>query len=159
MIKVLYPGTFDPPTLGHLNIIQRASSLFDSLIVAIGQNSSKSSILFSTEEREEMLQSITHNLENVQVNRFEGLVVDYAKQNDCQMIIRSFRNISDIDYELVMADQNKQISGVETIFIFPDSEYRSISSKLVKELGRGGKRLYPFIPKEIEEKVFSRFQE
>jgi len=159
MIKVLYPGTFDPPTLGHLNLIQRASSLFDSLIIGIGQNSSKSSTLFTIEEREEMLQSITSNLENVQVNRFEGLVVDYAKKIACQMIIRSFRNISDIDYELVMADQNKQVSGIETIFIFPDSKYRSISSKLVKELGMGGKRLHPFIPKEIEEQVFRRFQE
>jgi len=103
-----------------------------TIFISYGFCSAKPSTLFDVEEREEMLSFITRDLENVQVIKFEGLAVDCAIQNECQMIIRSFRNISDVDYELVMVDQNKKVSGIETIFMFPDSEYRFIPITIQK---------------------------
>lgn len=159
MTKVFYPGTFDPPTLGHQNIIMKAASLFGSVLVGVGHNRSKPSPLFSPEERIEMVQLVTKEVENVHVEIFQGLVVDYALKNDCQVIIRSFRNSADVDFELAMADHNKKVSGLETIFLFPDSEFRSISASLVKELGMGGKSLHYFVPAEIEPQVLKRLKD
>ena len=114
--KALFPGTFDPPTLGHLNIIERASKLFDIVVVGIFVNVNKGSQLFSEEERLTLLQEVTKPFTNVQVVAFHGLVADFVKKNNIRVIIRGLRTSNNFDYEVQMAQANKKLSGVETLF-------------------------------------------
>lgn len=155
MKQVLFPGSFDPPTLGHLDIIFRASSLFDFVWVGVGINSEKKA-LFTQEERVALLKHLTTSLSNVKVVTFHGLLVDFVKENGIDAILKSFRSSEDLNHELSQAQMNRQLSGIETLYLVADEKYRFIRSSLVREIARHGKRLNPFVPSEIEETVFQR---
>jgi pantetheine-phosphate adenylyltransferase len=156
MKTAIYPGTFDPPTLGHLNIIERAASKFDKLVIAIGENSSKKASIFSLEDRLLFLKSITRDIPNVEIAFFKGLLVDFAKSQKTDVIIRSIRTIFDFESETLQAQINRQLGGVETFYLVVDEKYRLISSTLVREIASHGQRLTSFVPPEIEEAVFYR---
>jgi len=156
MKAAIYPGTFDPPTLGHLNIIQRAASKFDKLVIAIGENPSKGSPAFSLEERIQFLKTITANMANVEIAAFSGLLVDFAKTQGIEIIIRAIRTIFDFENETLQAQMNRQLGGVETFYLVVDEKCRLISSSLVHKIAFYGKRLIGFVPSEIEETVFHR---
>jgi len=152
----IYPGTFDPPTLGHLNVIKRAAVIFDHLIVAVGINLAKKAAFFSTEERISYLQTITKFIPNVEISSFNGLLIDFAKEKDCHLIIRGIRNFIDLEKESFQAQMNRQLSGIETFFITVDEKYRHVSSTLVREIATFGKRLNGIVPNEIEDQIFQR---
>ena len=157
MKTALFPGTFDPPTLGHLDIIQRAATLCDKLYVGVAVNLRKAPA-FSVEERKEMLQLISKNVPQIEIVSFEGLVVDFAVDLKVESLIRSFRTSSDLDYEFAMALTNRQIGGVETSFLMAGEGLGHISSSLIKEVAWFGKRLGSFVPEEIEEQIFQRLK-
>lgn len=160
MKAAIYPGTFDPPTLGHLNVIQRAASKFDKLVVAIGENSSKIAPTFSLEERAQFFKTITANISNIEIAVFNGLLVDFAQSQGVDTIIRAIRTIFDFEYETLQAQMNRQLGNVETFYLVVDEKYRLISSTLVREIASHGRRLNGFVPAEIEEAIFLRlFQE
>ncbi|NGX42513.1 MAG: Phosphopantetheine adenylyltransferase [Chlamydiae bacterium] len=159
MKKAVFPGTFDPPSLGHLDIIQRASKVCDRLYVGIALNVAKPEELFSVSERKAMLEEILKPLQNVEVVTFESLVVDYVQKNQIDYIVRGLRALSNSEYEFRMALANRKMSGVETVFLMADESLSHISSSLIKEIGSFGHRLHDFVPKEIEEVVFRRISE
>lgn len=154
MKKVIFPGTFDPPTLGHLDIIRKASFIFDHVYVGVGENSRKSSTSFSLEERIELLKKVTKSMPNVEVVEFSGLLVEFAQKLGVHAIIRSVRNFTDFDYESLQSQMNRRLGDIETLFMIADEKYRFISATLVREIALRGKRLEAFIPKEIEPVVF-----
>lgn len=156
MKAAIYPGTFDPPTLGHLNIIQRATCKFDRLVIAIGKNPTKISSTFSSEEKIQFLKTITANIPNVEIFAFKGLLVDFAKSLKIDIILRAIRTIFDFENETLQAQMNRQLGDVETFYLVVDEKYRLISSTLVREIASHGKRLTGFVPLEIEEAVFQR---
>jgi pantetheine-phosphate adenylyltransferase len=157
MRKALFPGTFDPPTLGHLDLIERSASICDKLYVGIAVNSSKiHEQLFSAEERIQMLKEICKKCAHVEVISFSGLVVDFAKKNEIDFILRGLRAYSDFEYELRMAFANRKISGIETVFLMANDCHGHISSTLIRELALYKTRLHDFIPAPIEERVFLR---
>jgi len=156
MQSAIYPGTFDPPTLGHLNVIQRAAGRFDRLVVAIGENPSKVTPSFSLEERVQFFKEITDQLPNIAICSFKGLLVDFAQAQKIDIIIRAIRTIFDFEYETLQAQMNRQLGAVETFYLVVDEKYRLISSTLVREIASHGKRLHGFVPAEIEEAVFQR---
>ncbi len=136
MTKVLYPGSFDPITKGHMNIIEQASDLFDEVIIAVMQNPLKKSGFFTLEERMEIIKELYQNTKNVKVISADGAAVDVALLNNCKAIIRGFRSLSDYDYEVQLQQINKAISNnqVNTICLFADKEYQFVSSSMVKEI-------------------------
>lgn len=157
MKKALFPGTFDPPTLGHLDLISRAQPICDKLYVGIATNTHKShKSIFSPEEKKEMLQKITHSFPFVEVVSFSGLAVDFAKENQIDFILRGLRAFSDFEYEFRMALANRTISSIETVFLMADERLAHISSSLIQELGRYQTRLHAFIPEAIEPQVFQK---
>ncbi len=158
-MKVIYPGTFDPPTKGHLNIIERASKLFDSVEVAIGIDTEKKKATFSQEERVAFLKTLTQNLSNVEVNAFDGLLANYAKEKGARFIIRSLRTYTDFEHEKTLAHTNQKLSGIETLFLLPDEEFQSISSTVIRDIAKRRERLSPFIPEVIEKEVFEKLRE
>ncbi len=146
MNKAIYPGTFDPITLGHLDIIQRAVRIFDAVVVAVVKSSSKET-LFSFEERLAMVKEATEGMKGVEVQGFTGLVVDFAKRREVNVIVRGLRMISDFEYEFQMALTNRRLNDtVETIFLMPHPEYSYISSRLIKEAAQLGANLKEFLP-------------
>lgn len=141
----IYPGTFDPLTLGHLNIIKRASGLFDHLIVAIAANSSKQP-LFSLAERIHLAQTAVSALDNVAVYGFSSLMADFAKQHQARVLIRGVRSIADFEYEKQLAEMNQALlPGLETVFLLPDTQHSYVSSSLVKEVARHGGETAQFL--------------
>jgi len=156
MKAAIYPGTFDPPTLGHLDVVRRAASLFDRLIVAVGVNLSKSRPAFSAEERVDLFKTITADIPNVDIMIFNGLLVDFAKSQGIPIIVRAIRTIFDFEHETPQAEMNRQLGQIETMYLAVDEKYRLISSTLVREIGAHGRRLNRFIPAEIEQKVLER---
>jgi len=157
MKRALFPGTFDPPTLGHLDLIKRAMHICDQLYVGIAVNTSKAhKQLFSTEEKMSMLKEICIDFKHVEIVSFSGLVVDFVKKNKIDFILRGLRAYSDFEYEFRMALANRKISDIETVFLMPDERQGHISSTLIRELALYKMRLHDFIPAAIEEKVFSR---
>ncbi|QVL55704.1 MAG: pantetheine-phosphate adenylyltransferase [Simkaniaceae bacterium] len=152
-MKVIYPGTFDPPTKGHLSIITRASVLFDTVEIAIGIDTEKNAPLFTQEERLKLLQTLTRDFMNVSVSFFEGLLTQHAKELGCAFIVRSLRTYTDFEHERTLAHTNKKLSGIETLFLLPDEEYQSISSTLIRDIARRGEDLSPFIPEVIASQV------
>ncbi|MFY9937031.1 MAG: pantetheine-phosphate adenylyltransferase, partial [Silvibacterium sp.] len=133
-VKAIYPGSFDPVTNGHLDLIARGSKIFDHLVVAILRNSSKNP-LFTVEERVEMLTEGVASLNNVSVATFDGLLVEFAREQQAQAVLRGIRAISDYEYELQMALMNRRLAPeLETIFLMPDGKYSFVSSRLVKEV-------------------------
>ena len=156
MKRALFPGTFDPPTLGHIDVIQRSASICDKLYVGIAVNASKSEMLFTVQERETMLKKICTPYPYVEVVHFSSLVVDFAKKNQIDYLIRGLRAFSDFEYEFRMALANRHLSDIETVFLMADERVAHISSTLIRELGRYKSRLHAFVPTEIEEQVFLR---
>lgn len=155
--KALLPGTFDPPTNGHLDIIRRAASICDILYIGISQNTAKKSSLFSTEERQALLKLITQDIAQVEVVLLNGLVVDFAKKHKIAFLVRGLRNFSDLEYESQMSFANHKMGGIETVFLIASEKYARLSSTLIREIAFHGHRLQDFIPAEIEEVVFERF--
>ena len=139
MQTVVYPGSFDPPTNGHLDVIQRASKLFDRVVVAVARNNNKSP-LFSLIERKELIEESVSDLNNVDVDVFEGLLIDYVKKQNCNIVIRGIRAVSDFEFEFQMALMNRKLNEkIETLFMMPRASYSFLSSHLVKEIaGLGG---------------------
>lgn len=142
----IYPGSFDPITNGHLDIIQRASTQFDKVIVAVLSNNDKKS-LFSVEERGELIRKATKGIANLEYASFDGLLVDFAKANNVSAIIRGLRVVSDFDYEFQMAITNRQLSPkLETIFLMTDARYSFLSSSLVRQIAQFHGKIAPFVP-------------
>jgi pantetheine-phosphate adenylyltransferase len=156
--KALFQGTFDPPTLGHLNLIHRALFVCDILYVGIAQNNAKNASSFSTEEKEALLRSITRDLSGVEVVSLSGLVIDFAKKHGITLLVRGLRNFCDFEYENQMAFANHMLAGIETVFFIADEKYARLSSTLIREIAFHGHRLKEFIPAEIEETVFERLK-
>jgi pantetheine-phosphate adenylyltransferase len=148
MRRAVCPGSFDPITFGHLDIIARASAHFDHVVIAVLENRTKSS-LFSVAERIEMIQETTAHLTNVSVDSWSGLLVDYCKSNSIQAIVKGLRAVSDFDYELQMAQVNLQGSGVETMFMATSPTHSFLSSSLVKELAHYGGDVSTMVPASI----------
>jgi pantetheine-phosphate adenylyltransferase len=149
------PGSFDPITYGHLDIIERASRHFDEVIVAVLENRTKSS-LFTVAERISMITEVTKKFTNVRIDSWSGLLVDYCKSNDVQSIVKGLRAVSDFDYELQMAQVNLQGSGVETMFMATSPTHSFLSSSLVKELAHYGGDVSSMVPSSINEALKSR---
>jgi pantetheine-phosphate adenylyltransferase len=154
----VYPGSFDPVTNGHIDLIQRSSSLFDHVIVSILRNTDKTP-LFTVEERMEMLHESIREIKNVSITSFDGLLVDFVEQVGAAVIIRGIRAISDYEYELQMALMNRRLSNkVETVFMLPAESYSFLSSKLVKEIARHGKSISAFVPEDVEKRLEAKFK-
>jgi pantetheine-phosphate adenylyltransferase len=152
-VKAIYPGSFDPLTNGHLDLIDRAAKIFDHLVVAILRNSSKNP-LFTVEERVAMLTEGTAEFENVSVSTFDGLLVDFAREQRAHAVVRGIRAISDYEYEFQMALMNRRLSpDVETIFLMPDAKYSFVSSRLVKNVFHLGGSVDGLVPKFVVEKL------
>jgi pantetheine-phosphate adenylyltransferase len=150
--RAIYPGTFDPVTMGHLDIIERSSKLFDEIIVAVLLNINKQP-MFSTEERVEMIRQVTP-WANVRVGTFEGLLVDYAKEQEAQVIVRGIRAVSDYEYELQMALMNRRLEpGVETVFLMAAEAYSYLSSQLIKEVFKLGGSISGLVPESVERRM------
>lgn len=154
----IYPGSFDPVTYGHLDIIERASRLFDELIVAVAVNPAKRP-LFSVEEREAMLKESCAHLPNVRVDHFDTLLVDYARRQGAQVIIRGLRVVSDFEFELQMAHLNReQAPEVETVFIMTNVQYSYLSSSVVKEIASFGGDIRGFVPEPVWTRLLARYR-
>lgn len=155
MTKVLYPGSFDPITKGHMNIIEQASNLFDEVIVAVMQNPLKKSGLFTLEERIEIIKELYQKVDNVKVILGIGASVDVALLNECKAIIRGFRSLSDYDYEVQLQQMNKEISNnmVNTVCLFADKEYQFVSSSMVKEVLNLDKDISKYVDSIVKEKL------
>ena len=153
----VYPGSFDPATYGHLDVIKRAAVSFDKVIVGVLHNSSKSP-LFSVEERVNILEKAVQDVPNVEVKPFEGLSVNFARENHAQVIIRGLRAVTDFEYELQMAQTNRILSEqVDTIFLTTNIEYSYLSSSTVKEVAMFGGDISKFLPKEVVPKVLEKY--
>ncbi len=151
--KAIYPGSFDPPTNGHLDLIQRGSKIFEELIVAILRNSEKVP-MFSVGERLEMLKELTKDLPNVRIDTFHGLMVEYAKSMNAICVLRGIRAISDYEYELQMALMNRKLEPtLETVFMMPADKYSYVSSRLVREVAQAGGPVKGLVPEVVEQKL------
>ena len=159
MNRALYPGSFDPMTLGHLDIIKRASLMFDELIVAVLNNSEKTA-LFSVDERVKILTEATKDMKNVRVDSFSGLTVDYCLQNNLHIMIRGLRAVTDFEYELQIAQTNRKISDnkVDTVFLTTDLQYSYLSSSTVKEIARYGGDVSHSVPDFVEAALKEKFK-
>jgi pantetheine-phosphate adenylyltransferase len=147
----IYPGSFDPITNGHLDVVRRAAALFDRVIVAVAENAEKRP-LFSSEERAAMVRTAARGLRNVSVEQFDGLLVEHARRKKVVAIVRGLRAVSDFEYELQLALMNRKlVEKVETIFLAPKDEYTFVSSRLVKEVARLGGDVSPFVSREVRE--------
>ena len=152
-VTAIYPGSFDPVTNGHLDLIARGAMIFDQLIVAVAQNLEKEP-LFAVKERIEMLESVTFEWKNVEVDTFDGLLVEYARNQGASVIMRGIRAVSDYEYELQMAMMNRKIEpDIETVFMLPAEAYSYISSRLVKELARLGGPVKDLVPPLVVERL------
>jgi len=159
MIKAIYPGSFDPVTNGHLDIIKRASKLVDKLVVGVLENPHKKSSLFTVEERMKNLKLVTKDIKNIEITSFSGLLVDYAKQVDAQVIIRGLRAVTDFESEFQMALTNKSLfPKAETLFIPTSVEYLYLSSSTVKEIAMFGGDICGMVPCEIIDSVLEKFR-
>ena len=152
-VIAIYPGSFDPPTNGHLDLIERGSKIFDELIVAVLRNPEKEA-LFSLEERRAMLKEMTARFDNVRVDAFDGLLVDYAVRQKASAVLRGIRAISDYEYELQMAMMNRKLEPrLETVFMMPAETYSYLSSRLVREIAKLGGSVQGLVPPPVEERL------
>ncbi len=153
MLRAIYPGSFDPVTYGHLDIIMRSSEIADELIVGVLNNNAKSP-LFSVEERVKMLKEVTKNMPKVTVVSFEGLLVDFARKMNAGAVIRGLRAITDFEYEFQLAQTNRKLeAGVETLFLTTSLEYSYLSSTTVKEIASFGGDISQFVPAYVESRI------
>jgi pantetheine-phosphate adenylyltransferase len=156
--RVVCPGSFDPVTNGHLDIISRAAQLFDEVVVAVLRNPNKTS-LFTAAERVELIAAATKELDNVRVDRFEGLIVDFCRDNGISAIVKGLRAVSDFDYEMQMAQMNYSQAGVETLFMTTNPLYAFLSSSLVKEFARYGGDVSGLVPPTVLDQLSRRLTE
>ncbi|MFQ9928507.1 MAG: pantetheine-phosphate adenylyltransferase [Lachnospiraceae bacterium] len=153
MLRAVYPGSFDPVTYGHLDIIRRSRSLADELIVGVLNNKAKTP-LFSVEERVKMLEEMTKNMPGVKIVPFEGLLIDFAKEMSAGIVVRGLRAVTDFEYELQMAQTNNKLSPeLETVFLTTSLEYSYLSSTIVKEVAAFGGDISQFVPETIERRI------
>jgi pantetheine-phosphate adenylyltransferase len=159
MRRAIYPGSFDPVTNGHLDVVHRASSLFDDLIIAVAHNELKQKgALFDTEERIALLKEVCSGIKNVKVVRLDGLLVDFAKEHGINAIVRGLRAISDFEFEFQMALMNRKMQPtIETIFLMPKEECTYISSRIVKEIARLGGNVEAFVPDCVRVALAKKF--
>ena len=156
-VAAMYPGTFDPITLGHEDLVRRASELFDSVVVAIAANTGSKTPMFSVDERVEMARAALADIANVTVKRYEGLTVDFARDHDLRVIIRGLRAVSDFEYEFQLANMNRHLTDeVETAFLTPTEKYTFISSSLVREVAQLGGDIGEFVSPEVEKALSER---
>lgn len=156
VIKAIYPGSFDPVTLGHLDIIERAAKLYDELIIGVLGNNKKSP-LFSDVERVNMLKEVTSHLPNVKVMSYNGLLVDAARENDVKVIVRGLRAITDFEYELQMAQTNRTMNkDIDTVFLTTSVDYSFLSSTTVKEIAHFGGDVSKFVPECVIDKLYNK---
>ncbi len=152
-MRAVYPGTFDPVTNGHIDLILRSSALFNHVVVAILRNAEKTPY-FTVEERVEMLRSVIRKLKNVSVTTFDGLLVDFTEKIGASVIVRGIRAVSDYEYELQMALMNRRLSSkVETVFMMPAEAYSYLSSRLVKEISQLGGSVHGLVPPIVERRL------
>jgi pantetheine-phosphate adenylyltransferase len=153
----IYPGTFDPITNGHLDIIERAGKLFDKVIVAVASNTSKAP-LFSMEERKNMILEAVKGIDGVEVDVFSGLIVEYCHQRGATALIRGLRAVSDFEYEFQMALLNRKIGkDVESVFLMPKEKYTYLSSSMIKEIAAFGGDVKDFVPKNVKNELINKF--
>jgi pantetheine-phosphate adenylyltransferase len=153
----LCPGSFDPVTLGHIDIIERSARHFDEVIVAVIRNPQKTQSLFSLEERQEMLKEALAHLSNVKIEFFYGLLVDFAREHGAEAIVKGLRAVSDFDYELQMAQMNQKLTGIDTFFLSTAPQHSFLSSSLVKEVARFGGDVSGMVPKHVNDRLLERF--
>lgn len=157
MKRAIYPGSFDPVTNGHVDIILRSSKLVDRLIVGVLNNSAKKS-LFSVEERVSMLKELTKDLPNVEVTSFDGLLVDYMREIDASIIVRGLRAVTDFEYELQIAQTNHiENTDIETIFLTTNLQYSYLSSTIVKEFASYGGDISKFVPEQFVDRIYEKY--
>lgn len=153
----LYPGSFDPVTNGHINIIERAAQLFDEVVVAVAVNSAKKP-LFTTAERVELLEKSLAHLDNIKVVAFDGLLIDYLKENDLHFVIRGLRAVSDFEYEFQIAHLNRRLGkDMDTFFMMTSEEYFYISSSVVREVASFGGNVHGMVPAPVEDALHKKF--
>ena len=158
MIKAIYPGSFDPITNGHIDVIKRASRIFDQVIIAVSQNINKKSFL-SEKEKIEAINLSLQGLKNVEIIAFDSLLVDFAKANNVQIILRGLRAVSDFEYEFQLAGMNKHLDkNIETFFLTPSEEFSNISSSLVREILMLGGDISSFEPQKVEKILLSKLK-
>ncbi len=157
MIKALYPGSFDPFHNGHVEIVERASVLFDSVVVAAMRNPQKADPLFSLEERQEMIVEAVCHIKNVEVVSLSTLVVDLANKLGASVIVRGLRVVSDFEVELQMAQMNRKLSDIDTVFIPTSAEYSFLASKLLREVASFGGNVSAMVPKMVADALDARF--
>jgi pantetheine-phosphate adenylyltransferase len=156
-ITAVCPGSFDPVTYGHLDIIQRASHVFDTVIVAVLNNRSKEPV-FSVEQRMKLLEEVTKDIPNVKVDSFNGLLIDYMKKNSANTIVKGLRAISDFEYELQMASINRKLDDtIETFFMMTNNKYSYLSSSIVKEIAKHHSSVGDLVPPIVEEALMKKF--
>ena len=156
-LAAIYPGTFDPITKGHLDIIERARKHFPRLVVAVSQHPGKNPLL-SLEERVGLVKEVVGDLDAVEVDSFDGLLVDYARRRGVGVLVKGLRAVTDFDYELQMAQMNHKLAGVETFFLVATPLYSFLSSSLVKEIARFGSDVSEFVPPEVVRRLKERFR-
>lgn len=157
MKRAIYPGSFDPITFGHLDIIERSSKIVDELVIGVLHNSAKNS-LFSLDERVSMIKETTKHLPNVKVGSFDGLLVDYMKDIDASIIIRGLRAVTDFEYELQIAQTNHvQNEDIETIFLTTNLKYSYLSSTIVKEFASYGGDISKFVPEQFINRIYDKY--
>ncbi len=157
MRRAIYPGSFDPVTNGHLDVIERGRKLFDEVIVAVAQNDEKQA-LFSLEERLELLKESIGKIDNVRIAKFEGLLVEFAMAQQANAVIRGLRAVSDFEFEFQMALMNRKLeTAVETIFLMPKEEYTYLSSRIIKEIARLGGDVSGFVPLAVAKALARKF--
>ena len=157
MKKAVYPGSFDPITFGHLDIIERSSKIVDELVIGVLRNSAKNS-LFSLDERVTMIKEMTQHLPNVKVESFDGLLIDYMEEIGATIIIRGLRAVTDFEYELQIAQTNHvQKPGIETVFLTTNLNYSYLSSTIVKEFASYGGDISQFVPEQLIDKIYEKY--
>ena len=157
MLRAIYPGSFDPVTLGHLDIIRRSASIADELIVGILNNKAKTP-LFSVGERVRMLEEVTKDFPNVKIIPFEGLLVEFAKQMDAKVIVRGLRAITDFEYELQIAQSNRKVAPeIDTVFLTTSIDYAYLSSSIVKEYASFGVDVEQFVPAGVVDRIKEKY--
>ena len=158
MRRASYPGSFDPITNGHLDVLQRAAGIFDNLIIAVARDNAKQS-LFSVEERVELIRNATADIEGIEVMPFDGLLVNFARQHNAIALVRGLRAVSDFEFEFQLALMNRKLEpNLETLFLMPREEYTYISSRLVKEICRLGGHIEQFVPPNVADALRSKLQ-
>jgi pantetheine-phosphate adenylyltransferase len=159
MRRAIYPGSFDPVTNGHFDVVERARKLFDEVIVAVANNDEKQA-LFSLDQRLDLLRQTIGKIDNIRVAQFEGLLVDFARAEKAHAVIRGLRAVSDFEFEFQMALMNRKLeSDLETIFLMPKEEYTYLSSRLVKEIARLGGDVSKFVPQIVAKALANKFSQ